>query len=102
MGSIWSGTRPAVTTSVCSNMAAIHIQQLQSGCLQALGDDLHEALVNLIAEVVVLIALGAKTLAVEGQRMRGFLRSGIEAPAIRGKQPGPADRKSARLNSSHL
>ena len=69
MGSMGSGTGPAVTASVCSSMGAIHIQQLQSGCLQALGDDLHKALVNVIAEVVVLVALGAKTLAVKGQRM---------------------------------
>src|SRR5271157_1559993 len=68
MGSIGSGTRPAVTTSGCSSTVAIHIQQLQSGCLQALGEDLHEPSVNLIAEVVVLIALGAKALASKCQR----------------------------------
>src|SRR5271157_5495368 len=90
MGSIGSGTRPAVTTSGCSSTVAIHIQQLQSGCLQALGEDLHEPSVNLIAEVVVLIALGAKALAVKCQRMRRLLRPGVKMPAIRSKQPRPS------------
>src|SRR5208283_2234669 len=90
MGSIGSGTSLAVPTSGCSSMVAIHVQQLQSGCFQALCDDLHEPLVNLIAKVVVLIALGTKALAIKGQRMRRLLGAGVKMPAIGGKQPGPA------------
>src|ERR1035438_309732 len=80
--SMGSGTRPGAAISVCSSMGAIHIQQLQSGCLQALGDDLHKALVNVVAEVVVLVALGAQTLAVKGQRMCSLLYPCVKMPEI--------------------
>ena len=71
--------------------AAIDIENLQPGRLQALDQDRHEALHHLVAEIVVGLALVAQAGRVDGDRAGELTAPGVEGPAIGRDQPGDAD-----------
>ena len=70
---------------------AVDVEQLQPGRLQALDQHRHEALHQLVAEVVVRLALAAQALAVERDRAGQLQRLGVVGPAVGRDQPGHAD-----------
>src|SRR5262249_9181860 len=75
----------------CPFRSSVDIQLLHAGGGQPAGHNGHEPLHQLVAELMVLVALLAQPGTVEGQPMYRIGRPGVERPAIWWQQPGPAD-----------
>jgi len=74
-----------------STRAAIDVEDLQAGSLQALDQHRYEPFHHLIPKIVILLALAAQTAGVHGDCTGQFERPGVVGPAVRRHQPGHAD-----------
>lgn len=65
-------------------------QELGAAGLQSLYDEAREVFEQFLAGVVVPVAFGSQTVAVEYQRTSGSRDARVEVPPIRREQPRPA------------
>src|SRR5574341_1056625 len=92
-GRIGSGTATLARAAV--SVAAIEIQELHAGGLEARDHHLRESLQQLVAEARVLLALGAQAGPVERERAHGVERARVEAGLVGCEQPRPAEHLAA-------
>src|SRR5512141_1020163 len=72
-------------------LGGVDVEELKARRVEALPDDVGEALEELVAELVVLLAFLPQAAAVEGDRPRELRRPRAEAPAVGGHEPRPAE-----------
>ena len=69
----------------------VEVEELHPGHVEPLGHDLGEALEELVAELVVLLALRPEALAVERDGANELGRLPVEVPAVGRHEPRPAE-----------
>src|SRR6266568_4723514 len=70
---------------------SVHVQQLHAGGLEPFQNHVGGLPHELVAELVVLLALSPQAGAVQGQRGHGLQDPGVEPPPVRREQPGEPD-----------
>ena len=70
---------------------AIHVHELEAGCLKTGDEHLREAGDQVVAEGRVVVALAAEAGAVELHGADGVDRAPGEVPRVRRQQPRPAE-----------
>ena len=85
------GLAGAAIHPAASRSVAVDVEELEPRRLQALLHDVREALQELVAEVVVGLALAAQALAVERDGARRLDRARVEHPVVGRDEPRPAE-----------